>query len=136
MRLWYRENRLRLEPGVKYKGQHRSACTAILGGAAVTFSFGIIATAVARAFEKLAGSLPSVLGSAPAFFPCDVAATKGRTETINGIENSRNTPFTFVLLSRPFSRPPLSPAFVFFANAWKPRRARGRAKWYKVSEKY
>lgn len=39
--------------------------------AAVTFSFGIIAIAVTRTFEKLADGLLSlsVLGSAPAFFP-------------------------------------------------------------------
>lgn len=130
----YRENRLRLEPSVKYKGQHRSACRAVPGGCGRHFFIRDYRDCRrARAFEKLAGSLPSVLGSAPAFFPCDVAATKGRTETINGIENSRNTPFTFVLLSRPFSRR-LPSAFVFFANARNCGRVRERAKWYKVRE--
>jgi len=135
MRPWYHENKLRLEVGVKYKEQHRSACTTVPRGAAVTFSFGIIATAVAQAFEKLAGSLPCVLESAPAFFPCDVAATKRRTETINGIENSRNTPFTFVLLSRLFSCRSRSSLSLYFSQMRENSRARERIKWHKVSEK-
>lgn len=119
-------NKLRLEPDVKYKGQHRSACTAVTRAVAVTFSFGIIAIAVARAFEKLAGGPLSALGSAPAFSPRDVAATKGRVETINGIENSQNTPFTFASLSRSL----LYPSCLYFSQiAGKPGRARGKAKY-------
>lgn len=140
MRLRYRENKLRLEPDVKYKGQHRSACVAVTGAAAnVTFSFGIIAIAVTRAFEKLADgllALPSprpvslsflfVLGSAPAFFP---ARYNGHRRVNRDNKWDRElAEYSIYLRSLIVPLSPYSPLLYVSRNVGKARRARKKEK--------